>query len=88
MNVLSQKVGVKKFWIFFASLIVSNVILRQMFQRGLISEELFSIYGISALILFIVVGFKRVQDAGYSGFLIFIPLVNLILASMPAKKGD
>lgn len=62
--------------------------MRQMLQREVLSEVVYNFYIVFALVFFIMIGFKRLQDAGYSGFLFFVPFVNLILAGFPSKKNN
>lgn len=67
------------------------------FLLSIISGITASITGIKDLKLFflgihllpsISLGFRRLNDAGINRWLFLIPIVNLILASMPSKNQD
>ncbi|WP_124639714.1 MULTISPECIES: DUF805 domain-containing protein [Amniculibacterium] len=86
LNVSALRVKLPHFWLFFVAYILLNVIMRQFNQREVITEMTYMIYTIISFVILIILGYKRVQDAGYSGFLFLIPFLNLILAGMPSKK--
>lgn len=46
-------------------------------------EDVKDYYRIFYFIPLVSLGFRRIQDTGYCGFLFFIPLVNIFLAALP-----
>lgn len=77
---------VKEFWNFFIINFIINVVFRFLVKKFSIPEYIHNIYTIIILITLISIGFRRLKNAGYSGWLFLIPIVNLILALMPQKE--
>lgn len=76
----------KEFWNFFMVNIIMNVILRLLVKRNVLPEYLHNSYAIIVLLALIAVGFRRLKNAGYSGWLFLIPVVNLFFALLPQKE--
>ncbi len=77
------KSSIKEFWIFYLFMFISS------FFSGILSgitgiEYLGKIWTYVILLpVGISLGFRRLNDAGINKFLFLIPMVNLILASLP-----
>ncbi|MFC6269229.1 DUF805 domain-containing protein [Frigoriflavimonas asaccharolytica] len=82
----NKKISLKVFWIFFGVMMILNIIMRSLYMREIITIEIYNVYTILILLTFISFGFRRLKDAGFSGFLFLIPILNLILAGFPSKK--
>jgi len=76
----------KEFWNFYFFTFLLNVIIRFLDKRFPLPEYLYIPYVIIVILALISVGFRRLKNAGYSGWLFLIPIVNLILALMPQKE--
>ena len=79
---------VKEFWNYFFVNIIINVIVRLLVKKFSLPEYLYNIYTVIVLLALISIGFRRLKNAGYSGWLFLIPIVNLILALLPQKEGE
>jgi|SRR5690554_3429767 len=81
------KSSIKEFWIFYLFMFLSG------FFSGILSgitgiEYLGKIWLYVILLpVFISLGFRRLNDVGINKFLFLIPLVNLILASLPKDNA-
>jgi uncharacterized membrane protein YhaH (DUF805 family) len=77
-----------EFWYFFIiNLFVSfsvGFLVSKMFPNN--RDLLLSIYRVIDVYIIFSVGYRRVKNAGYSGWLFLIPFVNLIFAGLPEKK--
>lgn len=76
----------KEFWNFFIINLLINVLVRFLVNKFSLPEYLYNTYTIIILLTLISIGFRRLKDAGYSGWLFLIPILNLILASLPQKN--
>tara|TARA_B110001450_G_scaffold121930_1_gene114912 strand:- start:1508 stop:1807 length:300 start_codon:yes stop_codon:yes gene_type:complete len=79
----------KEFWNFF--IIDMLIFILIGFFEGftsytLLADKLLFIYIAISIIPFFALGFRRLIDAGYNKYLFFIPLANLLFASMETKK--
>jgi uncharacterized membrane protein YhaH (DUF805 family) len=76
----------KEFWNFFIINLIVNVIIRFSVKRFSLPEYLHNIYSVIILFTLISIGYRRLKNAGYSGWLFLIPILNLILALFPQKE--
>lgn len=76
----------KEFWNFFFINLIVNVMVRFLVKKFSLPENLYNLYSIIILFTLISIGFRRLKNAGYSGWLFLIPFVNLILALLPEKE--
>lgn len=79
---------IKEFWYYFLINIVVTVIVNQVCKKFELNEYVFSVYRVITVFALISLGFRRLKDAGLSGWLFLIPLVNLILAGLPRKRSQ
>ena len=77
----------KEFWNFLIFNFIVNIILRFLSKRFLLPEYLHDTFTAIATLALVSVGFRRIKNAGYCGWLFLIPIVNLILALLPQKEG-
>jgi len=76
-----------EFWsFFFINLLVTAIVSFLITKFFPNDRYLLSIYRVIDVYILFSVGFKRVKNAGYSGWLFLIPFVNLIFAGLPEKK--
>lgn len=76
----------KEFWNFFIFNWFFNIIIRLLAKRFSQSEYLYDTYIVIVTLALVAVGYRRLKNAGYSGWLFLIPFVNLILALRPQKQ--
>lgn len=76
----------KEFWNFFIFNWFFNIIIRLLAKRFSQSEYLYDTYIVIVTLTLVSVGFRRLKNAGISGWLFLIPFVNLILALRPQKQ--
>lgn len=76
----------KEFWNFFIINLIVNVIIRFLVKRFFLPEYLHNIYSVIILFTLISIGYRRLKNAGYSGWLFLIPILNIILALFPQKE--
>jgi uncharacterized membrane protein YhaH (DUF805 family) len=76
----------KEFWNFFIFNFLFDIIIGFLAKRFLLPEYLHNTYTVITFLVLISVGFRRLKNAGYSGWLFLIPIVNLILALLPQKE--
>lgn len=84
----------KEFWNFFIFNWFFNIIIRLLAKRfsqseylyDAYSEYLYDTYIVIVALTLVSVGFRRLKNAGISGWLFLIPFVNLILALRPQKQ--
>lgn len=76
----------KEFWSFYFFSLLLNVIIRFLNKRFPLPEYLYITYVVVVISALISIGFRRLKNAGFSGWLFLIPIVNLILASLPQKE--
>lgn len=77
---------IKEFWNFFIINILVSIVILILSKKYLSTELPSDIFRYLSLIPFYSLGFRRLKNAGYSGWLFLIPIVNLILASLPSKE--
>lgn len=82
----NDETSVSEFWNFFVVNLIVNVIIRLLVRKFSIPEIYYNIYIVIATLTLFSIGFRRLRNAGYSGWLFLIPIVNLFLASYPEKK--
>jgi uncharacterized membrane protein YhaH (DUF805 family) len=76
----------KEFWNFFIFYFLFNIIIRFIVKRFSMPEYIHNTYIVIVSLALISIGFRRLKNAGYSGWLFLIPIVNLILALLPEKE--
>jgi uncharacterized membrane protein YhaH (DUF805 family) len=77
---------ISEFWNFFVINIIVNVMIRLLVRKFSIPELYHNIYIVIATLTLLSIGFRRLKNAGYSGWLFLIPIANLFLATYPEKK--
>ena len=88
------KLLLKEFWNFFIFNFFFNIIFKLLDKRfsqseylyDAYSEYLYDTYIVIVTLALVAVGYRRLKNAGYSGWLFLIPFVNLILALRPQKQ--
>lgn len=82
-----KEATLNEFWSFFIiNLFVSFIVgflISKMFPHD---RYLLSVYRVIDVYILFSVGYRRVKNTGFSGWLFLIPFVNLIFASLPEKK--
>lgn len=81
-----RNVSVEEFWAFFGiNMLVSGVVslICSIFH---LSEWVYRIYQTITVIVMYFLGYRRLRDAGFNGWLFLIPLANLIMAIFPKKE--
>ena len=76
----------KEFWNFFIFNWFFNIIIRLLAKRFSQSEYLYDTYIVIVTLTLVSVGFRRLKNAGISGWLFLIPILNIILALFPQKE--
>ena len=71
-----------EFWYF----LLLNLIIAYAFW--FISPQLANLYTLAILVPGIAVGVRRMHDVGLNGWIILIPIYNLIIANHDGVKGD
>jgi uncharacterized membrane protein YhaH (DUF805 family) len=71
-----------EFWYF----LLFNLIIA--FAFWFVSPQLANLYTLAILVPTIAVGVRRMHDVGMNGWVILIPVYNLILACHDSVKGD
>ncbi len=72
----------KEFWTFF----LVNLSIRLALE--FIDPKVALVFGLVILLPQINVGIRRLHDAGYSGWFLLIPIVNLVLMAKDGERGD
>lgn len=87
-NIFNYRDGatLSEFWNFFITNIIVSVILLLSFKKLGFPDYVFTIYKTISIMTLVSLGFRRLKNAGLSGWLFLIPIVNLFLASLPEKK--
>lgn len=81
----SEKSNISEFWIF------ELVIFLMFFGYGIVQrilgipEYISNILAIVLILPTVSLGFRRLNDAGINRWLFLIPIVNIILVSLPGK---
>jgi uncharacterized membrane protein YhaH (DUF805 family) len=78
---------VNEFWSFFLIKIILIILITYIFKKLNIYDYVFPIYSTLSTVVLISLGFRRLKNAGFSGWLFLIPFANLILASLPSKDS-
>ena len=66
-------------------LVMLSIIITVICSVFNLSEYVYRVYQTITLIAMYSLGFRRLKDAGISGFWFLIPLINLVLATLPKK---
>lgn len=78
-----------EFWYFFIINLFVSFIFGFLISKVFPNDRfLLSIYRVIDVFIIFSVGFRRVKNAGFSGWIFLIPFVNLIFASLPEKKPE
>ncbi len=83
---ITGKASLKEFWFFFIFYMFLSFLLGLVRGFCCINEFVTSIIRISLLVPFITLGFRRLNETKFSKWMFLIPIVNLILASLPAES--
>ncbi len=79
----------KEFWMFILfNFIVSTVLSMIDTQLGFNVFGLSTVYFLGILLPYIAVGIRRIHDTGKTGWLILVPIYNLILFLTPGDEGE
>ena len=68
-------------WFFLINFILGNVLTYA------VSEQLGSIYNLALLLPSLAVGVRRLHDGGNSGWMLIIPIYNIILLASEGDQG-
>lgn len=79
---------INEFWSFFIINIIVSVVISILLKKLSLHEYVYSGYRLITVITLISLGFRRLKNAGYSGWLFLIPVANLVLASLPEKSKE
>ena len=82
----SKEASLKDFSYFFLFNIIITVIFELIFNKYGFPSSFYSVYRAITFAVLLSVGFRRIKNTGHSPWLVFIPIVNLILAGMPEKE--
>jgi len=77
---------IKEFWNFFIINIIVSILILILSKKILSTELPSNIYRCFSIFPLYSLGFRRLREAGYSGWLFLIPVVNLVFASLPSKE--
>lgn len=75
-----------EFWSFFMVNLLVTLLLVIAVKKLAVPEELSTFYRILSFVVSFSIGFRRLRNAGLSGWLFLIPFVNLFFASLPEKE--
>jgi len=75
-----------EFWSFFIINIIVSFLFTILIEKLLLHNIILITYRILTYLVLFSVGFRRLKNAGLSGWLFLIPIANLILASLPKKE--
>ena len=76
------RAGRSEFWYF----LLFNLIIAFAFK--FVAPQLAYLYALAILVPSIAVGVRRMHDVGLNGWIILIPIYNLIIAYHEGVKGD
>lgn len=86
---VNGKSSKEEFWYFFlidlVILFLIGLVTGKISDKTLADAISFG-YLIITIIPFYTLGFRRLNDAGYNKYLFFIPVLNLLFASMESKE--
>ncbi|WP_394759357.1 DUF805 domain-containing protein [Flavobacterium sp.] len=81
-----DEANLKEFWFFFIINILISGVVAYICKKLALPDYVFTIYRTVMILVLVSVGFRRLKNAGYSGWLFLIPIINLVFASMPQKE--
>lgn len=82
----SGEATLNEFWTFFGINFIVNIIVTIICKKLNLDDYVYKTYRIISIFAFVSIGFRRLKNAGLSGWLFLIPLANLLFASYPEKK--
>jgi uncharacterized membrane protein YhaH (DUF805 family) len=83
----TDEASLTEFWSFFIINMMMNIIIRIVVRLFDLHVYFHNAYIVIAILALVAIGFRRLKNAGYSGWLFLIPIVNLVLALAPEKKA-
>ena len=88
MNIFNYKgeSTIKQFWCFFLINIIVSSLIMFIAKKYSLSNYIYDTYVAISFLVFLSIGFRRIKNAGYSGWFILMPIVNIIFASLPSKE--
>ena len=82
-----KEATLNEFWYFFIINLLVSFIVAFLISKVFPNDRyLLSIYRVIDVFIIFSVGYRRVKNTGFSGWLFLIPFVNLIFASLPEKE--
>jgi len=75
-----------EFWNYFIINILVSVLITYPLMKLDIYDYVYPVYSTITTITLVSLGFRRLKNAGFSGWFFLIPFANLILASLPEKE--
>lgn len=82
-----ESVSLREFWIVFGINLGVNLVFFNLVRYLNLPEILYILINVVTTFIMISVGYKRLENAGFSGFFFLIPVLNLILAMFPKKES-
>tara|TARA_R110002072_G_scaffold129809_3_gene268413 strand:- start:8753 stop:9046 length:294 start_codon:yes stop_codon:yes gene_type:complete len=76
-----------EFWSFFIINIIVSFLFTILIEKLSLNNIILITYRIITFLVLFSLGFRRIKNAGLSGWLFLIPIANVILASLPEKKS-
>jgi uncharacterized membrane protein YhaH (DUF805 family) len=84
---IKDKANLKEFWVYFTFLLfLVSPLIGFIDGLGIINKNFIVAFNVFFLIQFTTLGIRRLNDTKFNKWLFLIPIVNLILASFPAKE--
>lgn len=77
---------IKQFWSFFIINIIISSLIMFIAKKYTLSNYIYNTYVAISFLVFLSIGYRRIKNAGYSGWYILIPIVNIIFASLPTNE--
>ena len=77
----------KEYWYFVLFNVIVSVLVA-VISDAIRVPVIYLVYVLIALLPGLAVGIRRMHDVGKSGWFIFIPFYNLVLACSDGEKGD
>lgn len=78
----------EEFWSYFGIGLIVNLIATILCKKLDLPGYVFTTYQTLSLLVLYPLGFRRLREAGFSGWLFLLPIINLILASLPKKESN
>jgi|NorSeaMetagenome_1021524.scaffolds.fasta_scaffold01721_6 uncharacterized membrane protein YhaH (DUF805 family) len=75
-----------EFWSFFIVNAIVSFLFTVIIKILLEDTIILPLYRIITFLVLFSIGFRRLKNAGFNGWLFIIPIVNLILAFFPEKR--